>query len=146
MAAGRQTVTTRPPNLLDVGLKGLRHVVVNDGPNVRLVDAHAEGYRGHHHPQLARHEVTLHSSPSAGCHARMIGLSRGTHPDAPLPSLRQQIVALLQMGSNQFGQPLALVASCAVHNDTVAFSERAAFYQHGEERPITFSVPRGCQR
>ena len=48
---------------LDVRLKRLGHVVVDDSADVRLVDPHFEGHGGHDDPQPARHGLRLHLQP-----------------------------------------------------------------------------------
>ena len=70
----RQTVSARPPDLLDVGLEAPGHVVVDDGPDVPLVDAHPEGDRGHDDPQLAGHKGVLDRLPLGARETRMVRL------------------------------------------------------------------------
>ena len=53
MAPGGQPVPAGPPDLLDVRLERLGHVVVDDGADVGLVDAHPEGNGSHDHSQPA---------------------------------------------------------------------------------------------
>ncbi len=53
VAVGRQSVAAGAADLLDVGLEVARRVVVDDGADVGLVDAHAERHRRHHDAQLA---------------------------------------------------------------------------------------------
>ena len=43
VASGELAVTTGAANLLNIVLNAARHVVVNDGLDVGLVDTHAEG-------------------------------------------------------------------------------------------------------
>lgn len=75
VALGWPAVSPRPPDLLHVALEGLGHVVVHHPAHVGLVQAHAKGHGGHHHPQLAGHEVALHTAALGSRQAGMIGVS-----------------------------------------------------------------------
>ena len=70
----RLTVAPRAANLLVVGLHAARQRQVQHGADVRFVDAHAEGNRGHHHIQLTGEEVGLDALTHLGRQARVIGL------------------------------------------------------------------------
>ena len=63
MGPGRQSVSARSPDLLDVGLEAPGQVVMHEGPDVSLVNAHTKGDCGHDNPQLARHEAVLDRFP-----------------------------------------------------------------------------------
>ena len=69
---GVLAVATGAPDLLHVILQGLGQVVMVDGADVGLVDAHAEGDGGDHQLQLAGHEGVLHGGAILGFHPRMI--------------------------------------------------------------------------
>lgn len=71
---GGLSVSSGTPDLLHVALEALGHVVVDDAAHVRLVQAHAEGHGGHHHPQLPAHEVILDPPPLRSRHASVVGL------------------------------------------------------------------------
>lgn len=59
----RLCISSRTSYLLHVALETLGHVVVDDASHVGLVQAHPKGHGGHHHPQLAAHEVILDPPP-----------------------------------------------------------------------------------
>ena len=54
---GGSSISTSSSDFLNVVLEGLWHVVVDDAADVRLVDAHPEGHRGHDHADFAGHEL-----------------------------------------------------------------------------------------
>ena len=56
---GVLAVAPRPPSLLKVGLDGVGHIVVDDKPHVRLVDAHAESVGGNHHTDTVLSPIDL---------------------------------------------------------------------------------------
>ena len=74
MGPGRQSVSACSPDLLDVGLEAPGHVVMHDGPDVSLVNAHTKGDCGHDNPQLARHEAVLDRLPLSARQTRMVRL------------------------------------------------------------------------
>ena len=59
-AIGGLAVTAGPSCLLVIRLERPRHRVMQHQPHVRLVDAHAEGVRGHDHADALLHERVLH--------------------------------------------------------------------------------------
>ena len=63
VSPGRQSISAGSPDLLDVGLEAPGHIVMHDGPDVPLVNAHPEGDCGHDNPQLAGHERVLDRLP-----------------------------------------------------------------------------------
>ena len=72
MAVRVEPVAARPPDLLDVALEAARHVVVDDGAHVRLVEAHAERDRRHDDTQPVRHEGVLYATALGRRHAGVV--------------------------------------------------------------------------
>src|SRR5690606_7981875 len=62
-AVGRETVTTRPSDLLVPRLCILRHVAMDDVADVRLVDAHSERDRRYHHIDIITRKRFLVARP-----------------------------------------------------------------------------------
>ena len=60
-------------DLLLVVFEGLREVEVKDGANIRFVDSHAEGNRGHNDIAPALHEVILRGGAHIVCKAGVVG-------------------------------------------------------------------------
>ena len=60
---GPLPVAPRAPGLLEVRLRTLRKVVVDNEAHVRLVDPHAESVRAHHHPDRAAFPCSLTLRP-----------------------------------------------------------------------------------
>ena len=67
-----QTVAARAADLLVVGLHAPWQSGMNHSPDVRFVDAHAEGDRRDDHLQLVRQELRLHALPHSGGEPGMI--------------------------------------------------------------------------
>ena len=59
----RQAVTAGPARFLVVGLQALGQIHMRHEAHIRLVDAHAEGDRGHHHHGAAKPEPLQRCSP-----------------------------------------------------------------------------------
>ena len=72
------SVPTGPARLLIVGFERLGHVVMNDVPDVRLVDAHPEGDGRDDHVHVLHQELVLDARPLGGVHAGVVG--GGAHP------------------------------------------------------------------
>ena len=68
----RQPVAARAPGFLVVTLDVFRQVVVDDEPDVRLVDAHAEGDGGADHPHVVAQEKLLVFAALPGCQSGVI--------------------------------------------------------------------------
>jgi len=66
-------IPPRPPALLVVGLKRLRHIVVDDEPDIRLIDAHTKGARRADDPGLPGHEPVVRPLPGRCRHPGMVG-------------------------------------------------------------------------
>ena len=82
-------------DLLVVGLQAARQRRVDDGADVRLVDAHAEGDRRDHHLDAARQELLLHALASAPRPGR-----RGTRAQGKCrPSSAASAVACARVGA-----------------------------------------------
>ena len=75
---------------------------MDDGAHIRLVDAHAEGVRGHHDWRLARHERALRLGAGLALHARVIGGNMLTQLAAQ--PLGGRIGALARAGIDDRGQ------------------------------------------
>ena len=58
-AVGAVPIPARPACLLVIALQVLGHIIVQHIPDVRLVDAHAEGVGGHHHRHRPLEEGVL---------------------------------------------------------------------------------------
>ena len=71
-AVGRAAVAPGAARLLVVALQVARHVVVDDEAHVGLVDAHAEGVRGHHDRGAVVEEVVLVLAPLLRREARVV--------------------------------------------------------------------------
>ena len=78
-APGRFAVAAGPPGLLIVALQILGHVVVDDEPDIGLVDAHAERIGRHHDLDAVVQKVVLILPPGIGVE---LGVVRRC-PDAP---------------------------------------------------------------
>ena len=76
-AVGRRAVAPGAARLLVVALQVAGHVVVDDERDVALVDAHAEGVRGHHDGRAVKDEVLLVALALFGREARVV--ARGAH-------------------------------------------------------------------
>ena len=76
----RQAVAPRPARLLVIGFEALRQVEMGDEAHVRLVDAHAEGDRRHHHPVVGGDETGLPRRPLPRLQSRMVGERRDAGP------------------------------------------------------------------
>lgn len=61
VAASELSIAASSPNLLDVVLNALWHVIVDDRLNVTLVNAHTEGNRAHETPHLVCDKKLLNS-------------------------------------------------------------------------------------
>ena len=59
MAERRFLIPACSPNLLYIRLKALGHNVVDDGMDIRLVEAHTKHDCGHYNPQPPYHECQL---------------------------------------------------------------------------------------
>ena len=115
-AVGALAVAPRAPGLLIVAFNVLGHVVVNHKPHVRLVDAHAEGVRGHHNAAVIHGERVLIAA------ALVVGQSRVVVRGAEAVAL-QAVADFLHLPARgaiddaahaaiavqKFGQRLALV-------------------------------------
>lgn len=75
-----QAVAPRPADLLVIAFQVLGKIVVDHVPNVGLVDAHAEGHRGHHDPDVVPHEEFLGPAALGVVQAGVVGRRR----DAPV--------------------------------------------------------------
>ena len=73
---GRQAVAPRPAYLLIETLYAFGQVVVNDPPDVALVDAHAEGDGRHDDLDAVADEVGLRGVAFVGAEAGVVGRSR----------------------------------------------------------------------
>src|SRR5467141_4546459 len=62
-AGSGSSVATGPPNLLVIGLHTSRNVEMDDQPDIRLIDAHAEGIRRNQNPHSPPAKVVMHESP-----------------------------------------------------------------------------------
>ncbi len=70
---GGQAVAPGAADFLVVALEVLRKVVVDDEPDVGLVDAHAEGDGGHHDEDVVAHETLLVVVPLSIRQTRVVG-------------------------------------------------------------------------
>ena len=69
---------------------------MDDGADVGLVDAHAEGHRRHHDAQPPRHEVVLHGPAAVRRESGVVGLGREGHLRlALLAALVRQLTVVL---------------------------------------------------
>ncbi|GIX63160.1 uncharacterized protein BcabD6B2_25950 [Babesia caballi] len=75
-AVGQFAVPPRAPRLLEVVFDRLGYREVNDEPDVRLVDAHAEGQRRHHDGHRPRYPVPVVLGPGGHRHLRVVGRHR----------------------------------------------------------------------
>src|SRR2546426_5678564 len=94
-------VAPRPADLLVVRLDRSRRPQMDHGPNIRAVDPHAEGVRGHHDLEPTFSEVTLHDIARPPVEARVV---RAGAPAA----LRQPLaffIGLLARGRVDDGRP-----------------------------------------
>jgi hypothetical protein len=57
------SVSPGPPDLLIIGLQTSRNVEMDEQPDIRLIDAHAEGIRGSQNPHSPTAKVVMHESP-----------------------------------------------------------------------------------
>ena len=89
-AAGGRPVPARPARLLVVALHVLGHIVVDDIPDIGLVDAHAEGVGGHHHLHPVVEEVLLVPLPLLWGQASVI-------PGGGYPPLAEEVAHLLHI-------------------------------------------------
>ena len=94
VAVSVASVASGAPDLLDVALKVLGRVVVDDGADVGLVDAHAERHRCHDNAQSVAHEVLLDGRPPAARQARVIRLGAPRDP-ATLRVLQPLVLCIL---------------------------------------------------
>ncbi len=81
------TVATGAADLLGVAFQALGQVVVIDGSDVRLVDAHAEGYGRHHHGRFGGQKPLLGGGAVLALHASVIGPRRDAVSGQPLGHL-----------------------------------------------------------
>ena len=78
VSLGGVAVAPGPTELLVIGLHAARKIRVEDIPDVRLVDPHAESDGRHDHDAGIGHEDVLVGFTLPGLHARMIG--QRAHP------------------------------------------------------------------
>ena len=62
-AGSGSPVATGPPDLLIIGLQTSRNVEMDDQPDIRLIDTHAEGIRRSQNPHSPPAKVVMHESP-----------------------------------------------------------------------------------
>ena len=86
-ALGLQAVPPGPASLLLVVLEGLRHAGMDDVADVRAVDAHAEGDRGHDHVGPLGHVAPGATGSGCGRRARL-QLLLGAGPLDPVADAR----------------------------------------------------------
>ena len=79
-AAGRLPVPPGAAGLLVVALEVLGHIVVDDEPDVGLVDAHAEGVGGHHHLHPVEQKILLVLAAAGGVHLAVVGRGLDAQP------------------------------------------------------------------
>lgn len=77
------SIPAGPADLLDIALEVLGHVVVDNTTDVSFVQAHAESHRGHHHAQVAAHEVLLDAAPLRRGQAGVVRVSQPGGQEAP---------------------------------------------------------------
>ena len=82
-------VAAGPAGLLIIGFQAAGHVVVDDEADVGLVDAHAEGQRGHDDLDASRHEGVLRIAALVG---RQAGVIDARGPTGPLRRPRRPLL------------------------------------------------------
>ena len=88
--------------LLVIAFKGLGHVVVNDKPNIRLVNAHAKGDGRHNHIHILHEELVLNLASLPTVHACVVS---------------QRLHAI---DAQCFSNLLHLLSAQTIHNATLA--------------------------
>lgn len=68
-------VPSSTTNFLYISFEGARHIVMNNGPDIRFINTHSECNSGNHNFNFPVHKFSLHNFASVRCHTGVVGLS-----------------------------------------------------------------------